>query len=513
MGGGEDTNGVHANPHTRPLGLPPELVRFVDIVNYGSALQRLLQLVDYERITSSTRTRIRYDLRRMEALLHRLDDPHLATPTIHIAGTKGKGSTAAMCASVLTSQGYRTGLFSSPHLHTFRERIRLDGNPVTEEEFAALLEHVWPHMESVTDAEEYGEVTLFETLTAMAFCHFSDRADFQVLEVGLGGRLDTTNLSRPQVCAITSLSLDHTSILGNTIQQIAAEKAGIIKDGVPLVTAPQVPEAMDVITSVCRDMGAPLVKVGKDVKFTRRESGQKGQSFEVRGRLTNYELRTPLIGDYQVENAAVAVAALEILQDKGFAISRQALEKGFRDISWPCRLEVLSQDPLIVCDGAHNPYSLAKLRETLSEYLQFRRVVPIVGVSQDKKMEGMIRELVALFRTSPLFPASHLMEVTGSQTIIVTSSRHPRAARISALAEAFRQHVLTDQGLTGVNIDVIEVAGVEQALQVALDEVGRDDMVLVTGSLFVAAEAREAIYGIEPELYPELQRDHSAVHL
>lgn len=493
--------------------MPPELVRFVDIVNYRSALHRLMQLVDYERITSQPRTRIRYDLRRMEALLHSLGEPHLDTPTIHIAGTKGKGSTAAMCASVLTSQGYRTGLFTSPHLHTFRERIQLDGIPVTEEEFAALTEHVWPHMERVNDSEETGEVTLFETLTAMAFCHFSERADFQVLEVGLGGRLDTTNLSHPRVCAITSLSLDHTSILGDTIQQIAAEKAGIIKDGIPVVTAPQVPEAMEVIESVCRDMDAPLVKVGKDLTWARGQGGPEGQSFEVSGRLGNYNLWTPLIGDYQIENAAVALGVLEILTEDTFEVSAPALERGFRSVSWPCRLEVLGEAPLVVCDGAHNPYSVAKLRETLPEYLRFNRVVPILGVSQDKNMEGIIGELIALFKCDQPNLISPLLDEGQRRTIIVTSSRHPRATPTSSLAKAIRHHVISDPGVGELNFEVIEVAGVEQALAVALDKVGVDDLVLVTGSLFVAAEAREAYYGIEPELYPELQMDHSAIYL
>ena len=198
-------------------------------MDYRSALNRLLGLIDHERTVSTGRKRVRYDLRRMEALLRRLGDPHLATPTIHIAGTKGKGSTAAMCASVLSRQGHRTGLFSSPHMHTFRERISLDGAPVSEDEFAGLVEIIWPDLEWVSENEGYGEVTMFEALTAMAFSHFKERADFQVMEVGLGGRLDTTNLVLPpslKVCAITSLSLDHTSVLGDTIESIARRKSG-----------------------------------------------------------------------------------------------------------------------------------------------------------------------------------------------------------------------------------------------------------------------------------------------
>jgi len=381
-------------------------------MDYRDALHRLLQLVDHERTISPTRERVRYDLRRMEALLHRLGDPHVGIPTVHIAGTKGKGSTAAMCASVLSHQGYRTGLYTSPHLHTFRERIQFDGAPVSEEEFAALVEEVWPDLEWVSHHESYGEVTMFEALTAMAFCHFTKRADFQVLEVGLGGRLDTTNVvANPQVCAITSLSLDHTSILGDTIDKIAAEKAGIIKPGVTVVTSPQVPEAMSVIESACRDRGAKLIKAGEDLTWHGGRNESDGQSLEVRGRLGSYELWIPLLGDYQLENVTTAVGALEVLKEKGFEISGRALEDGFRRVSWPCRMEVLRRNPTVVSDGAHNPYSAARLRDTLPAYFHYRRVVLVVGISRDKNLEGIAGGLAGL-----------------RPRVIATRSRHPRSA-------------------------------------------------------------------------------------
>ena len=453
-------------------------------MDYRSALCRLLHLVDHERSTSSPRVRVRYDLRRMDALLRGLGNPHMGTPTIHIAGTKGKGSTAAMCASVLSCQGYRTGLFTSPHLHTFRERISLDGAPVSEEDFAALVEEVWPEIESVGRTGDYGEVTMFEALTAMAFWHFRERADFQVLEVGLGGRLDTTNLCHPKVCAITSLSLDHTSVLGDTIDSIAAEKAGIIKLGVPVITAPQVPEAMAVIESVCTEKGAELIKVQEniggpgDLTWRKGSSGPDGQSLEVRGRLGRYDVWTPLLGDFQLENVSTAVGVLEVLKESGYEISGRALDKGLRQVRWPCRMEVLGEAPLLVCDGAHNPYSIARLREALSAYFSYRRVVLIVGVSSDKNLEGIVKELATM-----------------RPRVIVTRSRHPRAAQPAAVAEAFLAH----------DLEPLQIEGVDKAVARALEEAGEDDLVLATGSLFVAAEVRETIRDIEPELYPELQ--------
>ncbi len=458
-------------------------------MEYRAALRRLLLLVDHERMTTSTRARVWYDLGRMEALLLRLENPHLGRPTVHIAGTKGKGSTAAMCASVLSQEGYRTGLYTSPHLHTFRERISLDGVPVSEVRFASLADEIWPELEWVGNHAGRGEVTMFEALTAMAFCYFRKEADVQVLEVGLGGRLDTTNLVSPRVCAITSLSLDHTSVLGETIQSIAAEKAGIIKHGVPVVTAPQVPKAMEVIESVSREKGAELVKVGEDLTWRKGDSTSDGQHVEVRGRLSRYDLWTPLLGEHQLENVAVAVGALEVLIEQGMEISRRAIDQGFTRVQWPCRMEVLSRSPLLVCDGAHNPYSVSRLMDSLPRYFHYDRLALIFGVSQDKNLEGIVEELGSFLGSEQRKPL-----------VIATRSRHPRASAAETLARAFRIH----------DIDAVEVGNVGKALEVAVETTREPDpddaetLILVTGSLFVAAEAREAVHGIEPELYPEL---------
>ena len=459
-----------------------------DSVDYRSALRRLFQLVDLERLSSTHRDRVRYDLSRMEALLSRLGDPHLGIPTVHIAGTKGKGSTAAMCASILSQQGYRTGLYISPHLHTFRERICLDGLPVSEETFAALVDEVWPALDWISAREEFGEVSVFEALSAMAFRHFKKEADFQVLEVGLGGRLDTTNLVNPDVCAITSLSLDHTAILGDTIEHIAGEKGGIIKPGAVVVVSPQSPEAMAVIESICEERGADLIRVGTDLTWSPGPRDLEGQGVNVRGRLGNYDLHTPLLGEYQLENAATAVGVLEVLMDKGFDISSRALEEGMSRLSWACRMEVLGTGPLVVCDGAHNPYSAARLRDSLPAYFSYRSVVLVVGVSRDKNLEGIVAELAGLSRP------------TGKKgLVIVTRSRHPRASPTGALGEAFLAH----------HVEALEVEGVNNAMEMAMELADPEDLVLATGSLFVAAEAREAIKGIEPELYSELERPPS----
>ena len=480
--------------------------------DYKGALHRLLSLVDYERMLSPKRERVRYDLGRMKTFLTRLGDPQLGRPTVHIAGTKGKGSTAALCASVLSQQGYLTGLFSSPHLHTFRERISLDGVPTTEKEFAELVDEIWPALVWVSREGDAGEVTMFEALTAMAFRHFRDHADVQVLEVGLGGRLDTTNLASPNVCAITSLSLDHTGVLGDTIGSIAAEKAGIIKPGVAVVVAPQKPEAMAVIESVAFDRGADLIKVGEDIDWVKKNISPEGQSAEVRGRRGKYDLWTPLLGEHQFENLTVAIGVLEVLMEQGIEISSQAIKEGAQSVRWPCRMEVLSRSPLIICDGAHNPHSVAALCGTLPEYFDYSKAVLIVGVSEDKDLPSIVEVLASFLysiRQDRGANNEQYFEYTRDEgpLIIATRSRHPRAIAPATLVEAFRSY----------DLEALSVNDMGEALGLAQRRAGKhghdspETLVLVTGSLFVAAEAREVLLGIEPELYPGLPDLSSAI--
>ena len=446
-------------------------------MDYKTALLRLFGLVDFERFVGPRSPRVKFSLDRMAALLQSLGDPHIKIPTVHIAGTKGKGSTTAMVTSVLSSQDYTTGMFISPHLHTFRERICINGKPISEDEFCSLVDEVWPNVEKISKVEEHGSVTLFETLTARAFLHFRrSEADFQVLEVGLGGRLDSTNLVSPKVCAITSISLDHTTILGDTVEQIALEKSGIIKPGVPTVVAPQPPKVKEVIRSVCRQNGAPLVEVGTDIKWSPGPSSLDGQSFQIEGRLGNYQLRVPLLGDYQLENAATAVGVLESLMEQGWSISAEAVARGFSDVNWPCRMEVLQREPLVVADGAHNPYSTERLCRALPSYFKYKRLVLIFGASRDKNLEGMVDELAGL---KPL--------------VFVTRSRHPRSASTSFLTQIFQSR----------GLEVSQAEEVSGAVKKAKSIAEKDDIILATGSLFVAAEVREVILGLEPELYPQ----------
>ncbi len=433
---------------------------------FQAAVDYVLSFADYERLSRSA---VVFDLTRVEALLERLGQPHLAARSVHIAGTKGKGSTAAMIASVLTASGYRTGLYTSPHLLSITERLQVDNEPISEPDFATLVQRLKPEIEAVNRLGELGELTTFEILTALAFAYFKDRgADFQVMEVGLGGRLDATNVVKPEVCAIASISMDHTEVLGDSLAQIAREKAGIIKPGVAVVCAPQPPEATAVIEEVCQQKRARLIMVGKDITWRAGQFGDSGQSFRIKGTRGEYNLTVPLLGEHQLENAAVAVACLEVLGASGASVSSEDIAAGMSRVCWPGRLQIMQRSPLFVVDGAHNAESAAMLRRSLEHYFDFEDAILIIGVSQDKNIAGIVAEL------SPI-----------SGKVIVTRSGHPRGAPATALAAEFSRW--------GTNPEVAEDTA--SAIATALARAKPGDLICATGSLFIVAEAMEYFGG------------------
>jgi len=353
-------------------------------VDYQQAIDYLSSYTDYEVVPRLAHNAANYDLRRVEELLSQLGNPHLKARSVHIAGTNGKGSVAAMIASVLAASGYATGLYTSPHLHTWRERIRVDGELISEVELTNLVERLKPEVEAVNQKATYGRLTTFELLTALAFAYFAaNGVDFQVLEVGMGGKFDATNVISPEVGVITSISLDHTEVLGGSLAEIAAEKAGIIKPGSVVVTSPQPDEAAQVIGESCLSCGAPLVRVGSEVTWRSLGSGLGQQRLRVAGRLGSYELFIPLLGQHQLANAATAVAALEVLVEKGFNISPGSITNGLARVSWPGRLQIVNRHPFIVVDGAHNPEAARRLRESLEQYFNFNRAILVIGTSDD----------------------------------------------------------------------------------------------------------------------------------
>ena len=390
-------------------------------MNYTQAVKFLQSLEDYEKSPGVAYNAANYDLRRMEILLDRLGNPHKGRKTIHIAGTKGKGSTAAMISSVLFSAGYLTGLFTSPHLVSWQERIAVNGRPISQKSFARLMALIAQHVNAINREARFGKLTTFEVLTALGFLYFREKnVEFQVLETGMGGRLDATNVVDPDICIITSISLDHTQVLGDTLAQIAGEKAGIIKSGCIVVSAPQKPEAMRVIQDKCLQSGADLIKAGVDITWEPLNSNLKMQRFRVHGRLQDYDLKIPLLGDFQMENAALSIVALEVLQQQGINIKCTDIVRGFSEVKWPARMQVLKTSPLLIVDGAHNSYSIGKIIESINKHVSYKKAVVIFGCSGDKDVQGMAAELAGF-----------------ADGVIITGSSHPRAAGINKLIPAF----------------------------------------------------------------------------
>jgi dihydrofolate synthase/folylpolyglutamate synthase len=452
---------------------------------YQQALDYIYSFIDQEKLQPDKYSPRRFDLTNMHALMGMLGDPHNRLQAVHVAGTKGKGSTCAMIASVLQAAGYRAGLFTQPHLHTFRERIQIDGRLISEEDMVTLLEKQRPSIEELSDP------STFEIMTALAFQYFAEQeVDFAVIETGLGGRLDTTNVLDPLVSVITSISYDHTYILGNTLEEIAGEKAGIIKEGKPVVCAPQRPEAQKVIADTCRARNAPLVLVGQEWLWERTETNMEGQGLRLTCQMpdaaglmsggASEEFWVPFLGSYQLINATTAVATLDQLYRQGVDISLEQVREGLRFARWPGRLEILSRNPLLVMDGAHNVDSVRRMTRTLTEDLPFDRLIVVAGFSADKDIAGMMDEL-----------ASRADEV------VLTKSIHPRAADPEQVAKQYadtRTHITT-------------VEDVPAALWFALQKARPEDLVCVTGSLFVVAEARAAwldAQGVEFQRDPQL---------
>ena len=436
----------------------------IGMMNYSETIAYLHSLTDYEKTRIERYTPETLDLLRVERLLAVVGDPHTQFPTIHIAGTKGKGSTAALCEVCLRAAGYRTGLFTSPHLYTFCERIQVDGQNISRDQVIALADEIRRAIERVPG------VTTFEAITAMGFIYFARaEVDVAIVEVGLGGRLDATNVLTPEVSVITSLSLDHTYLLGDTLAEIAYEKAGIIKPGIPVVSEPQRAEASQVLETISRERGSPLTQVGRDWQCEPGHADLDGQTFTVRcvaggGSELDGEYWMPLLGRYQLENGTSAIAALNILNRQEFHISAQAVREGFRAIHWPGRFEILSHKPVIVGDCAHNPYSAQVLRGALQEWFPDRRWVLIFGASVDKDIAGILRALLPV-----------------CEHVIVTRSAHPRASGPIELADI----VASVGGGAEVSVNV------KKSLRRGLAMVGPGSGLLVTGSIFLVADVCE----------------------
>jgi dihydrofolate synthase / folylpolyglutamate synthase len=441
-------------------------------VQYNQALDYLYSFVDYSLKHISELAKAEFNLDRMFALMEELGNPQKKYPILHVAGTKGKGSVAALCAAGLKAAGYKTGLYTSPHLWDYVERIQINGEPISHEQLIELVEDVKPAVAKIP------KLTTFEITTAIGLLAFArNDVNAAVLEVGLGGRLDATNIVVPKVSVITSLSYDHMAVLGNTLTAIAGEKAGIIKEGVPVVSAPQTKEALDVLKRVSRERNCLFLLVGNHVKFECLTSSLDGQSLRVSSLILRtiedphfplatqpevLDLTIPLLGAHQIENAAIAYTALKI---SSIPISDQSIHKGFAQVQWPARFELLQRQPPVIVDSAHNRDSARRLRETLDEYFPEIPVILIFCALEDKDISGMLEELKPRL-----------------ECVVATRADHPRAPSAEWMAEQVRK--------AGIRVEA--VTPVSNALERALELAGERKLVLSAGSVAFAGEVSAA---------------------
>lgn len=425
---------------------------------YQDALDYIYSFIDPTRKAAATPDAAAHNLLRMGALLAASGDPHVGLPAVVIAGTKGKGSTAAMVEAIARAGGLRVGLFTSPHLNSYRERLQINRELISQGDLIALTERLRPPIDAF-DPAPHGRPTTFDVGLLLALCHFAARrVDLAVLEIGMGGRYDTVNVVTPLVSAISSISFDHLAILGSTLSEIAWNKAGIIKPGVPVVTVPQAPEASLAIAEEASALGAPLWLA--DPAGLIRAADGATRPYPVAP-------RTALRGPFQVENARLALGVCALLREAGLDLPDRAMAAGLAGVRWPGRFELVRGAPPILIDGAHNGDSAQKLAAAIATEVAHERLVLILGTSRDKDIAAIAAALVP-----------------HAAAVVLTRSGHPRAMDIDRMVLEVGQHL---RGPLVVTPDV------RTALDASRGLAGPRDLICVTGSLFVVAAAREAL--------------------
>ena len=472
--------------------LPPTPDSSTSRTQHEQALAYLLGRINYEQTPIVPYGLRQMKLDRMRQLLNRLGNPDAGLPIIHVAGTKGKGSTSALVASILKATGYETGLFSSPHLERMEERFAVQGQPCTSEELVALIDRLRPVVQLLDDearcaGDRFLSPTYFELTTALALMHFVQRnVDLAVLEVGLGGRLDSTNVCQPVVTVITSISLDHTKQLGDTLEKIAAEKAGIIKPGVPVFCGPLDEASREVIAGTAKQHGCRMFEAGQDFFYEytppqhlNRQDGLGRLDF--RGNFAgdsvqfqNLPLR--LLGIHQAANAALAVAVCEELRRQNWSITDDALRAGLAELSLPARIEIVLRDPTVVLDVAHNVASAQALTEVLESSFGDRQRTLLLAVSKDKDVAGIVRTLLPHF-----------------QRVVLTAYQdNPRAVPVPELRALVEQQ-FPNQSTKAGTFELLEATLPLDAWHLAKSQTPQDQLICITGSFFIAAELRASL--------------------
>ncbi|RKY22924.1 MAG: hypothetical protein DRP62_06975 [Planctomycetota bacterium] len=434
---------------------------------YKEALAYLYEKTNYENERHLRYNVTTFNLKRMEKLLSLLGSPHKKTPTVHIAGTKGKGSTATMLAKMLESNGYKVGLYTSPHLVHLHERITVNSKMISNSEMFGLMNRIYAPVEKMSKTEP---PTFFEIMTALAFMHFADvKSDIAVIETGLGGRLDSTNVIQPEVVGITSLSIDHQRQLGNSIDSIAKEKAGVFKRGIPIVTVQQKPEAMRVLKSHAAAVNAPLSVTGGNIDFSYRFETSREHGPHTRICLTTptskfEHLRVPLHGKHQAINCGLALAMLDKLKSSGYEIDNQKAAKGLQKVSLAGRMEMICDDPRIMIDAAHNAASIRALIHATGQNIPYDSMVVIFGCNEDKDVEGMLHQLQY-----------------GADKVIFTRSNSAKAMSPDDLADMYTQ-------ICGKMYQTATSLG--EALLLAKKAISKEDLICITGSFYLIGQAK-----------------------
>lgn len=429
-----------------------------------------MERTDYERQQRLRYNVTTFDLGRMEALLKGLGNPHLKTKSIHIAGTKGKGSTATMLARMLEANGYTVGLYTSPHVTSLHERIVINGDMISRKDVTALINRVHPVVEKLAQKDA---PTFFEIFTAMAFLYFADHnVDVAVVETGLGGRLDSTNVINPELVGITSISIDHQNLLGATLDCITKEKAGIMKKGIPVVTVQQDPMAMKVLKKQALSLKAPFIVTGRDVDFSYRFESSREHGPHTRICLTTpnsrfEHLRVPLPGEHQAINCGLALAMLDQLKARGFQLDDSKAVNGLDKVSMIGRMEMICNDPRVLVDTAHNAASIRALIQAIGQHIPYDSMVIIFGCNSDKDVRGMLTELQF-----------------GADKVIFTRSNNPKAVFPHDLAEMYTE-ICGKMCQTALSL--------REAVRIARSAVSREDLICVTGSFYLVGQAKEEI--------------------
>jgi dihydrofolate synthase/folylpolyglutamate synthase len=439
------------------------------ITRYDAALESLFSATDYEKMRHVRYNADTFSLDRMRRLLTMLGEPERRLRSVHVAGTKGKGSTSAMIETIAREGGLRTGLYTSPHLVDLRERIRVGGEMIGRDDLAGRIDAARPAIEQLRSDGD--PATFFEIFTALALAHFAAaEVDLAVVEVGLGGRLDATSVLVPEVSVITAISFDHMAQLGHTLAAIAGEKAGIVKPGVPVVSQPQPPEALAVIERACATAGSPLTLIGRDVTWTwtpvRNEEAMGGRMTIATPRATYENVFVPLMGEHQAINAATAVAAAELSATLAGRLTPDLVCSALGKVVWPGRMEYVAKRPAMILDGAHNRASLEVLAAALHRHFPGRRMAILFGAAADKDLDGMMAAFVEKMPDVP---------------VIFTLAASPRAADPSDLAARYAR-----AGGKGA----VAVADLASALAAAQQKVPPDGLIVVCGSLYLVGELK-----------------------